>query len=150
MSHSYSCCLVHYVFSTKGRRKLIPRDVRDRLWPYIGGIARTNDMTARAVGGTDDHIHVLVSLPATMSIAKAAQLLKGGSSKWVHDSFPSMTSFAWQEGYGAFTIGRSGMDATIAYIRNQEEHHRTRTFEEEFTAFLEKYEIEYDTRYVFG
>jgi REP element-mobilizing transposase RayT len=150
MSHSYSCCLVHYVYSTKGRAKLLTTEVRDRLWPYIGGIARTNEFTILATGGMADHVHVLASLSSTISIAKAVQLLKGGSSKWIHDTFPTSRSFAWQEGYGAFSIGRSGMDATIAYIRDQEEHHRTRTFEEEFTAFLEKYGIEYDPRYVFG
>lgn len=150
MAHTFSYCLVHYVFSTKNRTGLLSEDVRERLWPYIGGIARTNDIKALAVGGTEDHVHVLVSLPKTISISKGAQLLKGGSSKWIHETFPTLRSFAWQAGYGAFTIGRSGVDATVAYIRNQQEHHRTSTFEEEFIAFLEKHEIEFDPRYVFG
>lgn len=150
MSHSYSNCLIHYVFSTKDRRKLIVPAWRDRLFAYIGGIARENSIKALAVGGTDDHAHVLASLPSTMSVAKAIQLLKGGSSKWVHDAFPEATTFAWQEGYGAFGIGVSAVQDTIGYIARQEDHHLTRTFEDEFIAFLERHEIEYDPRYVFG
>lgn len=100
MSHSYTSCLVHYVFSTKERRKSISPEIRERLWAYLGGIARENGMRALAVGGTDDHVHMLVSLPSTLSIAKAVQFIKGGSSKWMHETFPSMGAFAWQEGYG--------------------------------------------------
>ncbi len=150
MPHSYSSCLIHYVFSTKDRRKLIPREIRGRLWAYLGGIARENDMKALAVGGTDDHAHILASLPGTLSFAKAIQLLKGGSSKWVHDTFAAMKEFAWQEGYGAFSIAISGIDDTIAYINRQEEHHHTLTFEEEFVGFLKRHAIEYDPRHVFG
>lgn len=108
MSHSYSNCLKHIVFSTKGRRKLINSVIRDHLWAYLGGIARENEKKSLAIGGTDDHLHLLISLPATLPIAKAVQLLKGGSSKWIHDTFPSSRDFAWQEGYGAFsrTAGR--------------------------------------------
>ena len=94
-------------------------------------------MKALAVGGTEDHIHVLLSLPATLPPAKAIQLIKAGSSKWVHESFPAHRNFAWQEGYGAFSVGLSQIETTIAYIRNQKEHHRKKTFEEEFLAFLE-------------
>jgi len=150
MAHSYSCCLVHYVFSTKERRKAIALELRQRLWSYMGGIARENGMKALAVGGTDDHVHTLVSLPATPSIAKAIQLIKGGSSKWIHDTLPAHANFAWQEGYGAFSIGVSGVNETMAYINAQEEHHQTRTFEEEFRVFLAKHNVEYDERYVFG
>ena len=150
MGHSYSSCLVHYVFSTKDRRKSISPSLQTRLWPYMGGIARENDMKALAVGGTSDHVHMLVSVPSTISIAKAVQLIKGGSSKWIHDTVPAEKAFAWQEGYGAFSIGMSGVDDTIAYINAQEEHHRVKTFEEEFSAFLKRHGIDYDERYVFG
>ena len=102
------------------------------------------------MGGTENHVHLLVSLPATASVAKAAQLLKGGSSKWIHETFQAHRNFAWQEGYGAFSIGVSACDRTIAYIESQEHHHRTRTFEEEFVAFLNRHGIEYDERYVWG
>ncbi|MGB9626430.1 MAG: IS200/IS605 family transposase [Phycisphaerae bacterium] len=150
MGHSYSSCLIHYVFSTKDRRKCIPAELRERLWPYIGGIARENDFKALTVGGTDDHGHVLASLPATLSVAKAVQLLKGGSSGWVHEMFPAHAGFAWQEGYGAFSIGVSGVADTIRYIDAQEEHHRTTTFMDEYRAFLRRHGIEYDERYVWG
>ncbi len=129
---------------------MISPEVRERLWAYLGGIARENGMKALAVGGTDDHVHVLVSLPSTLPIAKAIQLLKGGSSKWLHDTFPWMKSFAWQEGYGAFSIGVSGVADTVAYIAGQEKHHRTWTFEQEYVEFLKKHDIDYDDQYVFG
>jgi putative transposase len=107
MGHTYVSNLVHYVFSTKHRQKLITPQLEVRLWPYRGGIARENGMKAICIGGTEDHIHMLLSLPATISIAKTVQLIKGGSSKWVHDEFRQHRDFGWQEGYGAFTIGVS-------------------------------------------
>jgi putative transposase len=119
-------------------------ELRDRLWPYLGGIARENKMKALAVGGTTDHMHVLISLPAILSVAKGAQLLKGNSSKWIHDTFPKLRSFEWQEGYGAFSIGVSRVDATVRYISIQSEHHRTRTFKEEFISMLRKHGFDYD------
>ena len=102
--------------------------MRDRLWPYLGGIAKQNQMKMLAIGGASDRVYVLLSLPATLSVAKAMQILKGNSSKWLRETFPKMHSFAWQEGYAAFSVGVSGADATVAYIRNQAEHHRTRSF----------------------
>jgi len=123
---------------------MLASDLSDRLWPYLVGIARENKMKALAIGGIADHVHMLVSLPATLSIAKAVQLLKGNSSKWIHETFPKLQSFEWQEGYGAFSIGVSGVDATIRYINNQPEHHRTGTFNEEFISMLHKHGFDYD------
>ena len=134
--HSFASCLVHCVWSTKNREPYLTPDLRERLWPYLGGIARQNQMKALAIGGANDHVHMLVSLPATLSIAKAMQLLKGNSSKWSRETFPKMHFFAWQEGYGAFSVGVSGVDRTVAYIRNQAEHHRTRSFRQEYAAML--------------
>jgi REP element-mobilizing transposase RayT len=150
VAHSYVSALFHCVFSTKERRKTIPDDLQERLWPYMGGIARENNMRALAIGGVEDHVHLLLSIPSTLNIAKAMQLIKGGSSKWVHDTFPDHKEFEWQEGYGAFSIGISQVDDTKHYIANQREHHRTKTFQEEFLAFLERHGIEYDPRYVWG
>ena len=107
-------------------------------------------MKALAIGGIEDHAHLLLSLPTTITIAQALQQIKGASSKWVHDTFPEHRSFAWQEGYGAFSIGVSQVDNTASYILSQAEHHRTRTFQEEFLAFLKKHGIEYDERYLWG
>ena len=136
MSHSHTCCLVHVVFATAGRRPTIPEDIRERLYGYLGGIARENGIPALAVGGAADHVHLLLSLPRTVSVAKAVQLLKSGSSKWLHDNFPKLKSFAWQEGYGAFSIGVSQRAATVKYIETQAEHHKRISSEEEFKKFL--------------
>ena len=150
MPHSFVNALFHCVFSTKDRRRTITSDLQERLWPYLGGIARDKGIKALAVGGVEDHVHVLLSLPSTMDIAKAVQLVKGGSSKWVHDTFPEHRAFAWQTGYGAFRIGISQVADTKRYIARQEEHHRTRTFQEEFTAILQKHGIQCDPRHVWG
>ena len=150
MAHSYISCLVHCVFSTKERRKAITPDLKDRLWAFIGGIARENDMKAIIVGGIEDHVHVLLSLPSTIAVSKAIQLLKGGSSKWVHETFPDQKDFAWQEGYGVFSVSISHVEDTISYIKAQTEHHRKKTFEEEFLAFLKKHNVAYDEKYVWG
>jgi REP element-mobilizing transposase RayT len=106
-------------------------------------------MKALAIGGTVDHVHALVSLPSAMSFAKAVQLIKGGSSKWVHDAFSKYKRFQWQEGYGAFSVSASQVGKTIAYIEAQKEHHRKSSFKEEFLALLKRHRIEYDPRYVF-
>ena len=150
MPHSYVSALFHCVFSTKERRKIITPDLQKRLWPFMGGIARESNMKALAIGGTQDHVHFLLSLSSTVPIAKAIQLIKGGSSKWIHDTFPSHRDFVWQEGYGAFSVSISHVRDTITYIQTQEEHHRQKTFQEEFLRFLKKHGIEYDERYVGG
>jgi len=150
MPHTFVSNLQHCVFSTKGRQKLIGPELQKRLWPFIGGIARQNCFKALAIGGTQDHVHVLLSVPATIPVAKAVQLIKGGSSKWVRGTFRQWRDFNWQEGYGAFSVSRSLLQATMEYIERQGQHHRTKTFEEEFIAILKKHGIQYDGRYVFG
>ena len=142
--HSFVSVHVHCVWSTRNRDPSLHLKLRERLWPYLGGIARENKMKALAIGGPADHVHLLVSLPATLSVAKAVQLLKGNSSKWIHETFFEMGSFEWQEGYGAFAVGVSAIGATVTYIRNQTEHHRKRTFREEFEAMLRKHEFDFD------
>ena len=113
---SYVSSYFHCVFSTKERRPLITPALRERLWPFLGGIARQNEITALAIGGVEDHVHILLSLPSTVAIAKALQLIKGGSSKWVHETFPEHRLFAWQEKYGAFSVSVSQLDKIIQYI----------------------------------
>jgi len=149
MSHSYVSNLMHCTFSTKGRYPFIDSALESRLWPYVGGIARENRIKPLAIGGTSDHLHALLSLPGMMSFSKAVQLIKGGSSKWINDTFPGKKKFEWQEGYGAFSVSVSQVPKTIAYINNQKEHHRKKTFQEEFLELLTKHGIEYDQRYVF-
>jgi REP element-mobilizing transposase RayT len=148
MAHTYISDLVHCVFSTKNRRDLIAVDLQPRLWAFLGGIARKNGFKALMVGGTQNHVHVLLSMPATLPLAKAMQLIKGASSHWMNEN--RTKGFAWQEGYGAFTVGISQMDQTISYIRSQAEHHHKRSFEEEFVAFLKKHEVEYDPQHIWG
>jgi REP element-mobilizing transposase RayT len=113
---SYTRSYFHCVFSTKDRRPLITPELRNRLWPFLGGIARQNQMKAIEIGGVEDHVHILLSLPATMAVAKALQLIKGGSSKWIHETFPEQRGFAWQDEYGAFTVSVSQLDKTVEYI----------------------------------
>src|ERR1041385_6415547 len=113
MPHSYVNNLMHCTFSTKERFPMIDGELENRLFPYLGGIARENRMKALAIGGTQDHIHALLSLPATMSFAIAVQLIKGGSSKWVHDTFAKHRKFAWQEGYGAFSVSSSQLEKRL-------------------------------------
>jgi putative transposase len=141
--HSYNFCHLHIVFGTAKRRPFITPELQARLWPYLGGIARENKMKAIAIGGMADHIHALISLPTTLAIAKAVQLLKGNSSKWIHDTFREHREFEWQEGYGSFSIGVSGVEQTVKYIESQAEHHRKQTFTEELQVFLKKHGMEY-------
>ena len=136
MGHSLTGSLYHCAFSTKERHPCVTADLQSRLWPFLGGIARDNDMRALSVGGVEDHVHILLSLPSTMAIAKAIQLLKGGSSLWVHKTFPAQSGFAWQEGYGAFSVGVSQVERTKRYIESQAKRHRKITFQEKFLAFL--------------
>ena len=141
--HSFISCHLHCVWSTKERQPLITPALQQRLWPYLGGIARANKMSAIEIGGVEDHIHVLLSLASTLSISKAVQLLKGNSSKWAHETFPEHQAFEWQEGYGALSVGVSGIETTVDYFRRQAEHHRQRSFREELEIFLKKHGYDY-------
>jgi REP element-mobilizing transposase RayT len=145
MPHTYTKLLVHCVFSTKERRDLIPQQIQPDLWAYIGGIARTNGFVAIAVGGTDNHAHVLLGIPANMPVAKAVQLIKAGSSKWPREQ-KGLRLFAWQEAYGEFTIGASQIAKTVSYIRNQAVHHINRPFETEYRALLQAYDVAHEVR----
>jgi REP element-mobilizing transposase RayT len=149
MSHTIVNSLHHCVFSTKERRPLITPELQSRLFQYMGGIARENKIKLLGAGGISDHVHLLISMPATISISKAKQLIKGGSSKWIHETFAEHRMFEWQEGYGAFSIGIGDVERTVNYINNQTEHHGKLDFKAEFLAFLKKHEIEYDERYIF-
>ncbi len=150
MPHTYSSNLIHCVFSTKNRMRWIKPEIQPELWTYMGGIARNHSFQALAVGGTNDHAHALLVLPPTIPISKAVQMLKGSSSKWLHDTQPDMRDFAWQQAYGAFSVSISHANDTISYILNQPAHHAKRDFKEEFLAFLKKHNINYDPAYVWG
>jgi REP-associated tyrosine transposase len=147
LSHSYVQNHLHLVFSTKNRQKLISKKLQTRLWPYMAGICKNHDLLAFAVGGMEDHIHILFRLPPTLMLANAVTLIKSNSSKWIREQG---IGFAWQEGYGAFAVSSSNVSAVIKYIDNQEAHHRKTTFEQEFVALLKKHGVEFDPKYVFG
>jgi len=149
MSHTYSKLAVHCIFSTKNRRGLIRASYRDRLHAYVGGVLREHGAVLVAAGGTADHMHVLLELPTTLSVADTMRLLKANTSRWLSETFPEAASFAWQTGYAAFSVSKSAVDEVTQYIGRQEEHHRVRTFDEELIEFLRRHGIEYDERYVF-
>jgi REP element-mobilizing transposase RayT len=146
MSHTFARIHVHIIFSTKERQKSIPKQIQPQLWSYMVGICRNKDIKAIAINGTDNHVHALVHLPTTITLAKAVNFLKSNSSRWMREHG---RRFAWQDGYGAFSVSESNTAAVINYIRDQEKHHRRRSFEEEYLAFLKKHGFKYDPKYVF-
>ena len=148
MSNSYISLYLHVVFRTKNNDPWLTADVCEKLYPYLGGIARDGKLKALAIGGVTDHIHLLLSLPADVSISQAMQLLKAASSRWIHETYPNLARFGWQEGYGAFSIGISQIDDTKAYIAGQVQHHKQKTFMDEYAAFLNKHGIAYENRYL--
>ena len=150
MANTYTSLQYHVVFSTKNREPWITEEVGRRLWPYLGGIARENGMKAREIGGVSDHVHVRLAIPPSLSLSKSMQLLKGASSRWVHANYPALAGFAWQDGYGAFTVSESRISTVRKYIGNQPEHHRATTFAEEYEEFLQQHGVEYEKRYLLG
>ena len=150
MANTYASLYYHVVFSTKNRQTWLDGEIVERVWAYIGGIARRHELTALQVGGIEDHVHALVMAPASYAPSQIAQYLKGDSSKWIHQEIPSLRGFAWQDGYGAFTVSKSNVPDVIRYIQKQREHHRRRTFQEEYLELLQKHGIEYDERYLWG
>ena len=147
MPHSYSQNLIHLVFSTKDRRDLIPAALQPRLWKYFAGIGLNHEMRPKAIGGIANHVHILFDLPPTLDLAKAAQTFKSNSSRWMreHDR-----DFAWQRGYGGFSVSESNRKVVARYIARQEEHHRKISFEQEFELLLKKHNIPYDPRWMLG
>ena len=137
----------HLIFGTKGHVPLITKEWRPRLHVYMGGILSSLHVVPEIVGGVDDHVHILAGLRATERLADVMRELKSASSRWVHEEI-GLGNFAWQEGYGAFTVSPSQRESVIRYIEGQEEHHRTRSFREEYLEFLEKCGVEYDPRHV--
>ena len=148
MSNTYSQITIHAVFAVKFRENTIAKHWRDELHQYISGIITNSDGTSLAVGGWSDHVHILFGMPVTVSIADFMRVIKTNSSKWINQQKLVKGKFQWQEGYGVFSFAKSQRNVVIKYIMNQEEHHRIKTFQEEYTAFLTKYGIEYDERYV--
>ena len=150
MSHTYTNLLSHVVFSTKDRRPLIDAEMKPRLLGYINGIVDESGGKVLSLNAMPDHLHMLWESPATLPLSDAMRVLKTNSCRWVHETWGSQKLFAWQTGYGAFSVSRSKVAAVAAYIEDQESHHRKRTFQEEFIELLVKHGIDYDPKYVLG
>ncbi len=148
MAQSLSRILLHLVFSTKSREPWIEPSVRAPLHAYLAGAVRALNAEAYRVGGVADHVHIACTLPRTLTVSRLLEEIKKSSSMWIKQQTPTCHGFAWQAGYGAFSLGQSQLNALIAYIDGQEEHHRKRTFKEEYVAFLRRYGVDYDERYV--
>ena len=148
MPQSYTCLLYHLVFSTKDREPWLQAELRPRLWEYFSGAMRNEGGFCLFANGVSDHVHLLARLRQDKAVSDLLRSIKANSSGWIHDSFPKLRSFHWQDGYGAFTVSRSQMETVRRYIANQEVHHRKFTFQEEFQALLKAHEIEYDERYL--
>ena len=146
---SYSKLTYHVVFSTKYRRKTITDEISERLYEYVGGIVRNINGSLIEIGGIEDHVHLLVNLSPAKSVSDSIRDIKSNASKWLNELPEIRARFGWQKGYGAFTVSHSQIEIVRPYIRNQREHHRTKTFEEEFIELLRRHEIEFDRKYLF-
>ena len=148
MPQSFGSIQMHVVFSTQSREPLIIPEIAQRLYEYIGGTLRGNKCSLLAAGGVPDHVHLLVSMSRELSVADLVRLMKSNSSRWIHDTFSKLHGFAWQAGYGAFSVSYSQLEGVKKYIAGQAEHHRTKTFQEEFRSFLRAHDLEWDEKYV--
>jgi putative transposase len=149
MPGTYSQILLHLVFSTKHRTPWITPDIAERLYPYLGGIARAENAVLYAIGGMPDHLHLYLRWRTDDSISNLLRTLKARSSLWLHETFPALNTFAWQEGYSVFSVSQSQEDAVKNYIARQPDHHRRIDFKSELLDLLRRHHIDFDERYVF-
>jgi REP element-mobilizing transposase RayT len=150
MAQTLTCLRVHVVFSTKDRRPMITPEVEPELYAYMGGTAKNLESPCLAVGGTSNHVHLLISQSKTLALSRLMEEIKKSSSKWIKTKSPKLQSFGWQDGYGAFTIGESQMEVLRNYIASQKERHKRFSFEQELVALLKKYHVPYDERYLWS
>jgi putative transposase len=148
MPQSFAAVHLHIVFSTKHRESHITPELSPRLHEYLGGTVRGTGSILLTSGGMPDHVHLLIGLGREVTIADLVRTAKAGSSRWVHETFPDHPGFAWQAGYGAFAVSHDRLPAVRGYIANQAEHHRVKSFQEEYREFLRVHGIEWDERYV--
>lgn len=149
MANTYSQIYIQIVFTVKGRENLIKKENREELHKFITGIVSNREQKLLAIFAMPDHVHILIGIKPNITISDLVRDIKAGSSKFINDSKWINGKFNWQEGYGAFSYSKSHLDNVIKYILNQEEHHKKQTFKEEYLGFLEKFQIEYDERYLF-
>src|ERR1700736_3922914 len=144
MPHSYSNLLTHIVYSTKNRKPFIDADLESHLFPYFGGIVRQLGGKLYLVNGVEDHVHLLAELPPTIAVAEAIGKIKGSSTYWIHQSSPDRSAFAWQRGYGAFSVSKSNVSSVARYIERQKEHHRKQSFQDELRELLRRHGVAFD------
>ncbi len=149
MPGTFSQILLHVVFSTKHREPWITPEVADRLYPYLGGIIRAEKGVLYDIGGVEDHVHLFLRWRTDAAVSDLLRQLKSRSTSWVHQTFPTLSAFAWQGGYSVFTVSKSQEAAVKNYIAGQREHHKTEDFQSEYMRFLHAHGIEFDDRYVF-
>lgn len=149
MANTYNQLFIHLVYGVKHREGVIFPSFRQQLYEYTIAIIEKRGHRVYAIGGMQDHVHILVSMSPTQSVSDLVMEVKRGTSLWINQNRFVVGRFEWQEGYGAFSYGKSQVDKVVNYIRNQEEHHRKKTFREEYIEFLKLFEVEYDERYVF-
>lgn len=149
MANTYTQVHLHFIFAVKYRQGLIHNPWKDELYKYITGIIHKNNHKLLCINGMPDHVHILIGMRPTQSISDLLQDIKADSSQWINKNNFLKIKFEWQEGYGAFSYGKSQLHEVITYIENQEEHHKKKTFSEEYLEFLHKFEIDYDEKYIF-
>ena len=149
MANTYSSLFYHFVFSTKHRQDLIYQEIESRVWGYLGGIARKHKLTAIQIGGVENHIHALIMSSPVNAPSQIAQCLKGDSSKWIHAEFAELRNFAWQDGYAVFSVSKSKIGNVVEYIKNQREHHKKVSFENEYLKMMKLHEVDFDEKYLF-
>lgn len=149
MPNTYSQITIHAVFAVKNRENFILKEWRDNLHRYIAGIITNKGAKSLAVGGWKDHVHILFGMPVTISISEFMSAVKANSSKWINEQNFVKGKFQWQEGYGAFSYAKSQRDIVIKYIKQQEEHHRIKSFKEEYLKMLADFEVNYNDNYLF-
>ena len=145
---SFTRLTYHLVFATKYRKRTIKEDIQERLYEYIGGTLRAQKGHLIEIGGVEDHIHILAGLSPSLAVSNVIRDVKAASSKWMKEEV-HVNSFEWQKGFGAFTVSYDRVEAIRQYIRNQEEHHTTKTFQEEYIDFLKRHGIEFQLEYLF-
>ena len=148
MGHRFTSLLTHLIFSTKERYPFLDREMAAECYAYLGGIVENLGGRRIVVGGEPDHVHLLIDLPATMAVSDCLRALKSNSSKWIHEKWLSQSKFAWQKGYAAFSVSKSGVDRVVRYIERQREHHRQTTYQDEVRRFLAEHGMECDERYM--
>ncbi len=148
MAHTFYQNYYHIVWSTKERQPTMLPEYKNRIFEYLGGSLKTLGCTPLQVGGVSDHVHILAGIPPKYAVSEIVRDIKVGSSKWINSSMSNIKGFAWQEGYGSFSVSSSQKGAVTRYILDQEEHHKAKTFRDEFIEFLRLHEVEYDEKYL--